>query len=437
MSALAARARALLPSRGVLAAAAVGLALRLLVVRDLPTLPFSDFAAYFDMALRLATVGNLHGIAALHPPGYSLFLAPFLAITPLSLPVAKVVNCLLGAATVLAGARLARLLWGDKVALVAAWFVALYPRLLVQTAIVASENLFTPLLLLFVTALVAERREESALGRAAVVGALVGASALVRTVAYFLPAVWIGAEILRRRPFRLLARDLAVLLAVQHAVLLPWAMRNRADVGRFTFLTTTGGMGLFNGNNDDATGGWYRWQPQLERLRPDIRGRSAVYVDDVARQEALRWMRAHPARALALYGSKLGLIWKEDTLAVDWALTPPPRAYAPSFLIEHRRAARSVVRTAGLLAAAFGLAGCVLLLRRAARSAPERVVVAGYLGTMAAIPLISAWIAVNGRYRWPIEDLLLPLAAWAAATAAEAIAARYRVFRAASTARTT
>ena len=407
--------------RGVLSACLVGLALRLAFVAGLPTEPFSDFAAYFENAKQLARAGNMHGLPAMHPPGYPLVLVPFLAMTPSAawLVVAKVVKCLLGAWTVFLGARLARRLWGGRVAILAAWFLALYPRLLVQPSLIASENLFTPLLFVFVALLADAFREENAVPRAAASGAAVGALALTRALTYYIPLVWVAASLAGGRKPRRVARDLLVLLVVQHAILLPWALRNREDLGRFTFLTTSSGMALFNGNNDNATGGWYPWMADLVRLRPEVAGQPATVVDEVARQEAIRWIRAHPRRAFGLYFRKLWMIVEQDALAPQWATAAPPgRADSGgSLLLRHRGVVVVAVRIAAAVFGVLGLVGGLLLLRGLTGSPAERAATIGFLGTMAFIPAVSAWIAVNGRYRWPVEDLLLILAAWTLASA--------------------
>lgn len=161
-------------------------------------------------------------------------------------------------------------------------------------SLIASENLFAPLLFAFLLVLPRPQEPAGAARRSVVAGALIGCSTLTRSVSYFLGAIWLVAALAaHRRPSRLL-RELALVVLVQHAVLLPWAMRNQRDVGRFTFLTVSGGMGMFNGSNENAHGGWYPWMDDLERLRPGISARSHAEIDQAAREEALRWVRRHP-----------------------------------------------------------------------------------------------------------------------------------------------
>jgi hypothetical protein len=197
-------------------------------------------------------------------------------------------------------------------------------------------------------------------------------------------------------------------------------------LGTFTFLTSTGGIGLFTGNNDNATGDWYPWQPDLERHRPGVFAGSAVEVDRAAREEAVEWIRANPGRAARLYLEKLRLIVVQDTLAADWAIfaegiSPPapgvPVVPGPHPLKGHRRGALRFLRAAGVLLASFAFGGAFLLLRAAVHDGrrPRGAVFAALFATALYLALVSALIAVNGRYRWPLEDLAVPLAAVAIA----------------------
>jgi hypothetical protein len=254
--------------------------------------------------------------------------------------------------------------------------------------------------LLFAFLLILPRRQEPTHGtlRSAVVGALIGFLTLTRSVSYFFAAIWLAAALAaRRRPSRLVL-DLAVVLLVQHAVLLPWAMRNQRDVGRFTFLTVSGGMGMFNGSNESAHGGWYPWMADLERLRPGISARSYAEIDEAAREEALRWVRSHPSRALKLYARRLWIIVEQDDLVAQWT--------AP-----HARWLQLSVRIAAAVIVLAGFFGAVWLAIRTARDPGTLPLTVGCLGSIAYLFLLSAVVAVNGRYRWPIEDLLVPLGA--------------------------
>ena len=275
---------------GLLLAAilAAGIVLRLGLALFVPTRPVSDFWEYFRAAQSLAATGQYrafpHNPIGGHPPAYPLLLAASFRLIPASwdLAAAKAWNALLAAAGALCGAALARRFRGDAAGLWTAAWLSFLPRAVLMSDLVASENLFEPLLMLFLllAAVSWTRRASFTPGLAAGLGAVVGLLTLTRSVAYLLPLVWLGIAVLARRPGRKLAGELLLLLAVEHAVLLPWALRNARTLGRFTFLNDVGGVGLFIGNNDHATGDWYDWAADLERLRPGVFGRGPLAVDE-------------------------------------------------------------------------------------------------------------------------------------------------------------
>ena len=385
--------------------------LRIAAVWLIPSQPVSDFLDYYQHALSVYRTARYGG--AMHPPAYPLLLASgfFLARGLHTLAVAKLVNCALGGATILVGALMARKLWGDHAGLFAALLSSLYPRYILTVCVLASENLFAPLLLLFVFFSVLASRSRFSPRKAMLGGAVSGLLTLTRSIAYFLGFVWLLSTIVARKRPRPVLLEIVLFLTLQHTVMLPWAIRNHLAIGRFTFLSTTGGMGLFNGNNPHATGGWYDWREDLEQVSPGILKKSHVEIDDVARAAALDWMRHHPVQAAKLYLEKLRLIAVQDTLIADWSIfgvLPWPHPFK-----NHPRIVRLVLRIASGAVVALAAIGLLALFGKArrSRSPVDWSIAWTLLAAVAYVPLLSALIAVNGRYRWPVEDLLIPVAA--------------------------
>ena len=404
-----------------------GVLLRLGVFVWIPTQPVSDFLGYFKRAQSLAVVGRDEirpGLQdASHPPAYPVLLSAAMLVAPSAdhLLAAKCANAGLAIAAALLGAALSRRLWGDSAGLWTAALLSFFPRSILMSDLVASENLFTALLLLFLLLSARRWATAPALGLAAAAGATIGLLTLTRSVAYFLPLVWLAGTLAgARRPWRKVVAELALLLIVEHAVLLRYAIHNARSIGRFTFLSTVGGVGLFIGNNPRATGDWYEWAEDLERLHPGVGARGALAVDDAAKQEAVQWIRANPGRAAVLYLRKLRIILTDDGFVAGFAIfgegiSPPhpPADVLPGShpLKSHPRAVRLGLRAAGLLLALSALGGFVVLLQRArSGSIVDRALAVGFAAAALYVPLVSAAIAVNGRYRWPSEDVIMPLA---------------------------
>jgi hypothetical protein len=405
---------------------ASGALARLAVVFWIPTQPVSDFYGFFKVAQSLATDGRYEagpgGPDGRRSPAYPVLLSLAMRAAGAGDPLlaSKLANVVLAVLAAWIGATLARRLWGDVAALWTAAIPSFLPRSLLMTDLLAAENLMAPLLLLFLLLCAGSWIRGFSPGRAAAIGLVCGLMTLTRAFAYAFPLAWLAGAVAARRRWRSLALELVVILLAAHAVLLPWAIRNAYALGRFTPFNTVGGVGIYIGNSDNATGQWRPWANELERLHPSVFARGFVAIDDAAWEEALRWIQAHPGRATRLYLKKLRIIASDDAFAAAFAVfaegIPAPVELKPVLpgahpLKEHPAAVRAVLRISGLLLAACALGGFVLLWRGARKgSSIDRALAAGFLAAALCIPLTSAAMAVNGRYRWAAEDTILPLA---------------------------
>jgi hypothetical protein len=151
-----------------------------------------------------------------------------------------------------------------------------------------------------------------------------------------------------------------------------------------------------------------------------VHGRGDVAIDDAARAEAWRWIREHPGAAFRGYLRRLGIILKDDAFAAEFAIFAkgiphrggPVDALSEPHPLDGRQVLlHRVLRISGLLLAVLALGGLVLLVRSArAGSLRDRALAAGFLAAALYVPLVSAAMAVNGRYRWAAEDVIAPLA---------------------------
>jgi len=408
---------------GILAAGALA---RLGVVFWIPTQPVSDFYGFFKVAQNLASEGRYEagpgGPDGRRSPAYPVLLSLAMRAAGGGDPLlaSKLTNIVLAILAAWIGATLSRRLWGESAALWTAAILSFLPRSLLMTNLLTAENLLAPLLLLFLLLSTGSWIRGFSPGRAATIGLACGLMTLTRAVAYAFPLAWLAGAIAARRKFRSLALELAVILVAAHAVLLPWAIRNASALGRFTPFNTVGGVGIYIGNSDNATGQWRPWAAELEGLHPGVFARGLVAIDDAAWDEARRWIGSHPGRAASLYFKKLRIIATDDAFAgaftifaegIPAPVEPKPVLPGAHPLKEHPGAVHAVLRVSGLLLALCGLGGFVLLWRTARKgSSIDRALAVGFLAAALCIPLVSAAMAVNGRYRWAVEDAIAPLA---------------------------
>jgi 4-amino-4-deoxy-L-arabinose transferase-like glycosyltransferase len=334
---------------------------------------FPDTKIYWDLArtiragepFEVSAWGDLPHFA-LRTPGYPLFLAGCQALFgERTLPV-RLVQAVLGAISVWLVYRVTlRLAPGRPagVALAAAALAAIDPYAVVTSALVLSEALFIPLMLVGLWALAELWIDggEPRLSRwgvaSAVAGASWGAAVLVRpSWALFVPgalACWVVFAGTGRRLSALKASAVIVLAAA--LVMAPWWIRNARVYGRFVPTALWTGASLYDGLNPLATGA-----SDMEFLNdPDIWPLGEEDQDAVLRARAVQFAAGHPARAFQLAAIKFLRYWSPwpnaDTARSWWVASASAVFTIPLFVLwlagayDRRGDARALVLLAGPL----------------------------------------------------------------------------------------
>lgn len=341
---------------------------------------------------------------ALRTPGYPLFLAVCQAVMghwPLGV---RLVQAVLGMASVglvylltrrfesSLGFSTAR--WSGRTAsLAAATLAAINPYYIAMSELLLSEALFVPLMLLALWGVAELWREpgesdRSPPGRRALValgaGAAGGAATLVKpSFALFLPAViviwllireysreWRRADRERARAKRWGVTDASSLaaksvkdtsrsafLVLLGAVLVmsPWWVRNAQTYGRFVPTSVWFGASLYDGLNPQATGA----SDMRFREEPDIRVLGEVEQDAALERRAFEFVRSDPLRVLQLAGIKFGRYFSPwpnaEEIRSPWATILSAAIVIPMYCLiiagvrNRRRDRRALVILAGPL----------------------------------------------------------------------------------------
>ncbi len=197
-------------------------------------------------------------------PLYPLSLAALYSVFGANPFVGKLYGILVGVATVYVSYDLARRVFAnERIAWMAALFVAVYPGLLTSSHLLLSETLFTFLLVLAFDLLVAATTiltpslslsERGAGKRGWLVltaaGAVWGAATLTRgiTLYFILPLVaWFFIALGKDR-WRAFPRALVFTLTAL-AVIAPWTLPNYTVFNQFVLLETKGGVNFWLGNS--------------------------------------------------------------------------------------------------------------------------------------------------------------------------------------------
>jgi 4-amino-4-deoxy-L-arabinose transferase-like glycosyltransferase len=274
-----------------------------------PELHYDDERLHWQLATHLVHDGTLvsdDGRYAARMPLYPMFLALFAGAGAYGVLAVRLVQAGLGALTAVVAGRLAGAAWGARAALVAGLLVAVDPFGIFFTNLLLTESVFT--LLLLATVLCAYHLTARTSRRGALAGLAILGAALVLTrpaAVLLLPIVWLlvwlFSESRGRRFLQLL-----VCPVVLAAALLPWAVRNQVVLGAPAWLSTNGGVTLYDAQGPQADGSSNQ---AFLKERPELQGRGEVELDRILARSAREQMRADPWRVLRLAGAKLLRTW--------------------------------------------------------------------------------------------------------------------------------
>lgn len=276
-----------------------------------------DAEGYWDLGKKLAS-GEEFAIydpprRVFRMPGFPLVLA--LGITVLGQNVLAVRFLLAAIGTGACGLVyvLACELFDRPTALRACLIAALFPPFVLFSVLLLSETLFAMMLLASLLAIAklvlgnaTERSASAQRAIAIVAGLLVGLATLVRPTWLLVGPVFAVLHLFLAPNRRRAAIEGALLLAALAVALAPWTIRNWNVTGHLVPTTLWAGPSLYDGLHDGATGA-----SDMKFIETDgIYGRMSEYdADRHYRDEAVRFVRAHPGRTLALAAIKFARFW--------------------------------------------------------------------------------------------------------------------------------
>jgi 4-amino-4-deoxy-L-arabinose transferase-like glycosyltransferase len=384
----------------------------LVVLLDPHYVPTNDAADYDHAAVSLATHGTyppsgVGGPAALRPPAFPYLLAAVDKVVGVSSATmrwdaGRVAQVVLGVIAVALIYLIARRLWDERVALLAAGLAAVYPPLLLAGSSLMTEPLYIVFTLGAVLAALSWRSTPPGRLRYAVLaGVLCGLSALTRGngIFFVIPLLLLVWDRRPRFSRRALIPPVVVALATVVAIA-PWAVRNTIEFGEFVPLGTETGYALSGTYNNTARLDHHDpalWRPLLAPIlalhREHPRWNEAQISNRLISQ-TVHFAGQHPGYVLeVVYWSALRML----------NLTGPglERTIAPVWDYPRGLAVASVY--------AFWLCGLLVLVgafSRTARRAPPPF----WLIPLALVGPSLFFLGLT-RYRVPADPFVLMIAA--------------------------
>lgn len=382
-------------------------------------LEFPDEQQYWRIAQSLAAGDGLRdelGFRAGRMPLYPAFLSLFTGFDH-GLVVVRSVQWITGALTACLAAILAARLGGRMAGLLAGLAVALDPFQIFFASLLLTEVPFAAALLLLMYWLVrmqvdpASRRMETTADAPNLLVSRLDMSAwlaagAVAAICVYLRESSLGMVVIlfsfvairkRTRQGTLGAMIASAIVAVS---LLPWALRNRDVLGEYVFLTTRGGISLYDGLGPQADG-----SSDLGDIKdaPEVQHKGELERNRHFLRESLRHTRENPGRIARLALKKAARTWSPVPNAEGYRSTSAAAASAAWSLPLY----------------VLALAGAVVLIGRGCGG-----MTAFLLLPAAYFTILHMFFVGSVRYRIPVMPLLEILAAIALSAAAASLTAR-------------
>lgn len=258
----------------------LALAIRIAWIFWLPSIPVSDFGWYYDRA-RSILAGTGFSIdgrpTAQFPPGYPYFLALLIKLTG-SLAGVKLAQAVIGTFTCYLIYRFGSLLGGPRAGVVAGTLSAIYPNFIFYSNLLASENLFIPLLLGGFIVLLDDTITSKTAARTALAGFIFGIASLTRPAILFVPGIVFLWLFVKRTGLVKAVGLTALLGTIMLAVIIPWTIRNYVALGGLVVVSSNGGEVFWMGNNSRGEGGrWYPPGNPVEKIHGEVARSNAGY----------------------------------------------------------------------------------------------------------------------------------------------------------------
>lgn len=300
---------------------------------------FPDSESYWTLGQRIAA-GKSYEFGPIpyylfRTPGYPLLLSPIFLIGGQHPPVmaGRMLSVVLGTLTVLLAALLARQLFDERVSVLTALAVAVYPEAIAQSVFVLSEAPFTPLMLVQLSAWIAATRTKSRsdlAGWSLGAGMAGGLATLMRpSWLLFLPLALVLSLVLPGQRLKQLA--IGGLTIVSFCLTLsPWWIYTTVIAGRFVPTSLQVGASLYDGLSPDANGAsdmrfvatFIAEQRRADQLtKPSPRQLFEDRLDERMKQASLAWAKQHPRRVLELALTKFLRIWSPWPNATEFRST--------------------------------------------------------------------------------------------------------------------
>ncbi len=296
----------------------LALTLRLIWAIAVPVIPISDSYAYDVFAQNLANGAGYgwtaHSPSAYWPVGTSFVYSLFFRFFGHNYFQIAILNIFLGLLTIWLSMHLAKHFFDQRVAVITGILLALWPSQIQFTTVLASEQLFTALIVL---SLAIWTNESLALWfRSGVIGIVLAGASYVKPIALLIPILLFVMEYAKTREIAKSFISMVIMFILMAMLIAPWTIRNAQEFGSFVIISTNGGANLWMGNNPASTGGYME-------LPPEVKGMNEAERDKFLKSLAIAHIKERPdlfafrvvKRIVDTHSREsIGVVWNEKGL---------------------------------------------------------------------------------------------------------------------------
>jgi 4-amino-4-deoxy-L-arabinose transferase-like glycosyltransferase len=327
------------------------------------------------------------------PVGTSAIYAVLYTLFGISTTVIVAFNLLIGTLIVWLTHELAKQYLNEKIALVAAFLVSIWPVFIQFTTILAGTLIFIFLILLILY--IWGNQKIPLIIRAVFLGALICGATFVRPPALAFIVILPILELIGRKPLR--ESLLSFLIAVTTASLLfaPWVYRNYQVFNQFVLVSANGGANLWMGNHEGSTG---EYSPL-----PELGFKDEVDRDKYFKKQAIEFITQNPTEYIKLAIKRAFTTYKSETIGIVWNAALEKKLNATGLFI-----AKFISSLYWWLMFGLAIIGVFIILRKKEMSLFNVLMVT--LGYFFIFPILTV---AQDRYHLPINPFLAMFAAYA------------------------
>jgi len=327
------------------------------------------------------------------PVGTSAIYAVIYTLFGISTTPIVIFNIVIGVSIVWLTYALAERYLNKNIAILAAFFVAIWPILIQFTTILASELIFIFLLLLALY--IWGNKNIPSIIRAVFWGAVICGATYVRPTALAFIIILPILDFIGKSTVRESLTALSVATITASLLFAPWVYRNYQHFGQFVLVSANGGANLWMGNHAGSTGGY--------APLPELGFKDEVDRDKYFKKEAVKFITQHPVEYIKLAVKRTFITYKSETIGVVW------NSALDKMLSDTGLILTKLVSTLYWFLM-FGLAiiGVFIILRKKEMSIFNALIVT--LGFFFIFPILTV---AQDRYHMPINPFLAIFAAYA------------------------